>query len=102
MRSAALPVYITPNIPLIVTVTGATPVRCSLNMSRCAEGERTKAIIVRFEILLELLPSNPFVSGEFLKPFLHFGMAKVYAKATLNYLGNAPSRRQERIEICVE
>jgi hypothetical protein len=29
------------------------------NMSRSAEGERTKAIIVRFEMLLELLPSIP-------------------------------------------
>jgi hypothetical protein len=29
------------------------------------------------------MPSIPFVSGEFiLKPFLHIGMAKVYAKAT--------------------
>ena len=73
------------------------------NMSRCAEGERTKAIIVLFELLLELMPSIPFVIGEFLiEPFLLFGMATVYAKATLNYLGNAPSRRQECIEICVE
>ena len=57
------------------------------NMSCCAEGERTKAIIVRFELLLEIMPSIPFVIGEFLNPFLHFGMATatVYAKATLNY-----------------
>jgi hypothetical protein len=48
------------------------------------------------------MPSILFVSGECIKPFLHFGMAKVYAKATLNYLGNAPSCRQERIQICVE
>jgi hypothetical protein len=72
------------------------------NMSRCAERERTKAIVVQFERLLEIMPSNLFVSGEYVKPFLHFGMAKVYAEATLNYLGNAPRRRQERIQIRVE
>ncbi len=72
------------------------------NMSRCAEGQCTKAIVVRFEFLLELKPSLPFVGGAFLKPFPHFGMAKVYAKATLNYLWNAPCRRKERIQICVE
>jgi hypothetical protein len=72
------------------------------NMSRCAEGKRTKAIIVRFELLLELMPLILFVSREFLKPFPHFAMAKVYAKATLNYLWNTPRRRQERIQIRVE
>jgi len=56
------------------------------DMSRCAEGERTKAIVARFELLLELMPSNLFGSGACLKPLPHFRMAKVYAKATLNYL----------------
>ncbi len=72
------------------------------NMSRCAETERTKAIVVRFKLLFEIFASLLFVIRAYLKPFLHFGMATVYAKATLNYLGNAPSRRQERIQICVE
>ncbi|TPV98799.1 MAG: hypothetical protein USCAAHI_01751 [Beijerinckiaceae bacterium] len=41
------------------------------NMSRCAKRERTKVIVVRFELLLELFASRLFVSGEFiLKPFL--------------------------------
>jgi hypothetical protein len=60
----------------------------------------TKALVLPFELLLENTPSTLFVSGEFPKPFLHFGMAKVYAKATLNYLGDAASCRQERIKIC--
>jgi hypothetical protein len=72
------------------------------NIAGFAEGERTKVIVVRFELLLELMPSILFVIREFPKSLLHLGRATVYAKATLNYLGNAPSRRQERIQICVE
>ena len=53
--------YVTPNSPLIVTVTGATPVRCSL-IFRTVLTERTKATVVRFELLLELTALTPLDS----------------------------------------
>ena len=36
------------------------------NIAGFGEGERTKALKVRLELFLELMPSIPFVSGEFI------------------------------------
>lgn len=83
--------YVTPNSPLIVTVAGATPVRCSL-ICRTVEMEGAKTIVMGFELPLELMAPIPFVRGELIKPILHCAIGAIYAKTTLNYLGNAPSR----------
>ena len=51
------------------------------NMSHCAERERAKAVVTRFELLFELTTSKPFRFGKLAKPTSHHGMAFVYAKA---------------------
>src|SRR5439155_13797377 len=63
------------------------------NMSHCAERERAKAVVTRFELLFELTTSKPFRFGKLAKPTSHHGMAFVYAKATLNDRRNTPRRR---------
>ncbi|MFZ3325526.1 MAG: hypothetical protein WA231_06340, partial [Methylocella sp.] len=58
-------------------------------------------IVDGLELLSELTAAVLFVRGEFVKPSRHLGTG-IYPKATINYLGNTPSRRQERIQMCVE
>jgi hypothetical protein len=54
------------------------------------------------ELVLERFPSISFRRGKVLKPITHDRMATVYAKATLDNLRNASSRRQERVKTGVE